>query len=275
MSTSTTRLGLVKPATTENYDVTVVNANADKVDNGVGALSVTSGTRPATPFPGQLIWETDTSRLMWWNSTGATWVPVAIAGTLVDAKGDLVVGTANDALARLAVAGNNRVLLADSTQATGLRWANAGLGLIAGQDISHANALTTTSGTTEVAIAQMTTNAVGIAALRRVRVSARWKAVNSVANDVFVMRIRETNTAGALVAEKPFAPTIAAIGWQDELVGIFENTTTGALTRTFVFTCARATGTGTMAFSGAGGTVRLGVYADDIGPATVVSLTLA
>ena len=45
--------------------------------------------------------------------------------TTIDAKGDLIVGTAADAYARLAVGTNGQVLTADSTTATGLKWASA------------------------------------------------------------------------------------------------------------------------------------------------------
>jgi len=44
--------------------------------------------------------------------------------TAIDAKGDLVVGTANDTFSRLAVgATNNHVLTVDSAEATGMKWA--------------------------------------------------------------------------------------------------------------------------------------------------------
>jgi hypothetical protein len=45
--------------------------------------------------------------------------------TAIDAKGDLIVGTGADAFSRLAVGTNNHVLTADSTTATGLKWAAA------------------------------------------------------------------------------------------------------------------------------------------------------
>lgn len=45
--------------------------------------------------------------------------------TLVDAKGDLIAGTAADAVSRLAVGTNGHVLKAASGQATGLQWAAA------------------------------------------------------------------------------------------------------------------------------------------------------
>jgi hypothetical protein len=43
--------------------------------------------------------------------------------TAIDAKGDVIVGTGADAFSRLAVGTNNQVLTADSTTATGLKWA--------------------------------------------------------------------------------------------------------------------------------------------------------
>jgi hypothetical protein len=55
------------------------------------------------------------------NNAGA-----AIAKTIVDAKGDIIAATAADTLSRLAVGANDTVLTADSTAATGLKWAAAG-----------------------------------------------------------------------------------------------------------------------------------------------------
>lgn len=56
-----------------------------------------------------------------------TWVAQddsnAIQNAIVDAKGDLISATAADTPARLAVGTNGQVLTADSTTATGLKWA--------------------------------------------------------------------------------------------------------------------------------------------------------
>ena len=58
------------------------------------------------------------------DTTMATMVPKSI----VDAKGDIISATANDTPARLAVGTNGHVLTADSTTATGLKWAAAAAG---------------------------------------------------------------------------------------------------------------------------------------------------
>lgn len=47
----------------------------------------------------------------------------AVPKSTVDAKGDLLVGTANDTVGRLAVGSNGQVLTADSAEATGAKWA--------------------------------------------------------------------------------------------------------------------------------------------------------
>jgi len=52
----------------------------------------------------------------------------AVAKTIVDAKGDIIAATAADTVSRLAVGANDTVLTADSTTATGLKWAAAGGG---------------------------------------------------------------------------------------------------------------------------------------------------
>jgi hypothetical protein len=53
------------------------------------------------------------------------WVADAtgIPATIIDAKGDLIAGTAADTAGRLAVGTNNYVLTADSAETTGMKWA--------------------------------------------------------------------------------------------------------------------------------------------------------
>jgi len=51
-----------------------------------------------------------------------------IADTIVDAKGDIIAATAADTVSRLAVGANDTVLTADSSTATGLKWATPAAG---------------------------------------------------------------------------------------------------------------------------------------------------
>ena len=68
-----------------------------------------------------------------WDSTDNCWYPIGVGNhnhseiqkTIVDAKGDLIVGTANDTVARLAVGTDGQMLYADSTQTGGVKWAAA------------------------------------------------------------------------------------------------------------------------------------------------------
>jgi RNase P/RNase MRP subunit p29 len=79
MVTSTTRLGLEKPDYADAADIAVLNQNFDDIDNAVGMRVVTSTTRPATPWNGQIIFETDTNFTLVWNSTGSTWKQIGNA----------------------------------------------------------------------------------------------------------------------------------------------------------------------------------------------------
>lgn len=72
MATTTSRLGLTKPATTDPVDIAQLNANADKLDAAVGIFVCTSATRPSTPWNGLTIYETDTKDTLVYNN--AAWV---------------------------------------------------------------------------------------------------------------------------------------------------------------------------------------------------------
>ena len=87
--------------TTTNYGWTTP-ADTDLVKDGASAIRTLGTAIDTTVF----------------NNAGA-----AIAKTIVDAKGDLIVATAADTVARLAVGGTNgHVLQVDSSTATGLKW---------------------------------------------------------------------------------------------------------------------------------------------------------
>jgi len=88
-------------ATTTNYSWTTPDDTA-LVKDGAAAIRSLGTAIDTTVF----------------NNAGA-----AIAKTIVDAKGDIIAATAADTVARLAVGANATVLTADSSTATGLKWA--------------------------------------------------------------------------------------------------------------------------------------------------------
>lgn len=80
-----------------------------------------------------------------------TWVAQddsnAIQNAIVDAKGDLISATAADTPARLAVGSNDQVLTADSTTATGLKWATPASG---GMTLLNTGGTTLTGSSTSI-----------------------------------------------------------------------------------------------------------------------------
>jgi hypothetical protein len=115
-------------ATTTNYSWTTPN-DTDLVKDGAAAIRSLGTAIDTTVF----------------NNAGA-----AIAKTIVDAKGDLIVATAADTVARLASsASNGDLLTVDTTTATGLKWsapaAAGGMTLIAETVASALSSLSYTS----------------------------------------------------------------------------------------------------------------------------------
>ena len=72
--------------------------------------------------------------------------PGVIQKDIVDAKGDLIAATAADAVSRLAAGTNTYVLTADSTEATGLKWAAPTTGDITGLTAGDLVDITAASG---------------------------------------------------------------------------------------------------------------------------------
>jgi hypothetical protein len=76
----------------------------------------------------------------------------AIQPTILDAKGDLIVATAADTPARLAVGSANQVLTVDSSTATGLKWAtpsSGGMTLLSTTTLTGADTINITGISTD------------------------------------------------------------------------------------------------------------------------------
>jgi hypothetical protein len=89
-------------------------------------LSKTSGTDLdftwVDPTAGDITGVTAGTGISGGGISGTVTVTNSMA-TAIDAKGDLIAGTADDTFDRLAVGANNTVLTADSTETSGLKWA--------------------------------------------------------------------------------------------------------------------------------------------------------
>jgi hypothetical protein len=89
-------------------------------------LSKTSGTDLdftwVDPTAGDITGVTAGTGISGGGTSGTVTVTNSMA-TAIDAKGDLIAGTADDTFDRLAVGANDTILTADSSTATGLKWA--------------------------------------------------------------------------------------------------------------------------------------------------------
>lgn len=128
-----TTLGYPYPAGGDATDVPGDVADlAAAVDASPGIASLTGAAITALSAPlkraGRTVWNQTTQRLNVLDGTNAlplAWLSEVVSKidqTIVDAKGDLIAGTAADTVARLPVGANGTQLTADSTAATGMAW---------------------------------------------------------------------------------------------------------------------------------------------------------
>jgi hypothetical protein len=112
----------------------------------------------------------------------------AIQPTILDAKGDLIVATAADTPARLAVGSANQVLTVDSSTATGLKWATPSSG-----DLVKINKTTIGSGVSTVSLDNVFTTTYS-----NYRVIIEWESCSATAPTMnFRLRVGGTDNSGA------------------------------------------------------------------------------
>jgi hypothetical protein len=157
MATTTPNFGWPVPTSTDlvKDGATAIEALGDSIDASLldlkggttgQVLSKNSNTDMdftwVTDAAGDITGVTAGTGISGGGTSGTVTVTNSMA-TAIDAKGDLVAGTAADTFARLAVGTNGQVLTADSAEATGLKWATPGGGftLISTQTMSATAAL--------------------------------------------------------------------------------------------------------------------------------------
>jgi hypothetical protein len=115
MATTTTNFGWDIPQSTDlvKDGATAIAALGQDIDTAF--VDLKGGTT------GQVLAKASGTDLDFTWATDASGIPA----TIFDAKGDLIAASAADTAARLAVGTDGQVLTADSTAATGLKWAGA------------------------------------------------------------------------------------------------------------------------------------------------------
>lgn len=90
MSTLSSKLGLLLPDGTDLIDRTnQLNGNWEILDDATGMITCTSTTRPSNPHADQLIYETDTRRIMLRNTTDTAWTGPINGIPVVNNDGDV------------------------------------------------------------------------------------------------------------------------------------------------------------------------------------------
>ena len=190
--------------TTPNFGWSVPTSS-DLVKNGATAIETLGDSIDASLVDlkggttGQVLAKASGTDMDFSWVTDATGIPA----TIFDAKGDIIAATAADTASRLAVGTNGQVLTADSTAATGLKWASpAGGGgkvlqvvsATTSSAVTHATAAYTTTGLTATITPTLNTSKILVLTYQA------WQAsVNSVetANGIQLVR-GSTVIAGAV-----------------------------------------------------------------------------
>ena len=105
---------------------TFIYYDSQWIEIGASAMAATiAGTAPSNAIGGQIWFDSNTGgTYVYFNST---WVEVGASAldtllNTIEAKGDILVGTADNAVDNLTVGSNGQILVADSAEATGLKW---------------------------------------------------------------------------------------------------------------------------------------------------------
>lgn len=115
----------------------------------------------------------------------------------VTTKGDLIGATAANTFGRLAVGANNAVLLADSTQTTGLRWGTITQSSLAADSVGASQIIADSVGASELADNAVDTNAIANLAVTGAKIAATTITAGKIAADTITANEIAANAIGA------------------------------------------------------------------------------
>jgi hypothetical protein len=165
------------------------------------------------------------------DNTVFTNAGAAIAKTIVDAKGDIIAATAADTVSRLAVGANDTVLTADSTAATGLKWAAPASG-----------------GMTQLASGSLTGSSVTISSINQTYRNLQVVISNVYMTTASTLRFQFNSLTGSFYYQSALMPGSATVTTSSTSAGILSlnnNIDTAARGGTSVINCLDYANTGT------------------------------
>jgi len=180
MATTTPNFGWSVPTSTDlvKDGATAIETLGDSIDASL--VDLKGGTT------GQVLAKATNTDMDFSWVTDATGIPA----TIFDAKGDIIAATAADTASRLAVGANNTVLTADSTTATGLKWATPAS---AAPSWSLISTTTTTTGSSY--------SITGLSGYNQLLI--RVNGVSSTAADVFKFKLNNVSTGSKYISSGP------------------------------------------------------------------------
>jgi hypothetical protein len=230
MATTTPNFGWAVPTSTDlvKDGAVAIETLGDSIDASL--VDLKGGTT------GQVLAKASNTDMDFSWVTDATGIPA----TIFDAKGDIIAATAADTASRLAVGTNGQVLTADSTAATGIKWATpAGGGGKVLQVVQGTFATETDNSTSTYVDTGLTVNITPSASTSKVLVMVAIPAKKSAGNANNAISLRLFRGATQLVEGYQINQTSTAVAFHNQWATNYLDSpaTTSATTYKVQFMC--------------------------------------